>query len=98
MNSVGLRNFTQEVMKSSVPVLVDFWSPSCGPCRALKPVLETVSNTGVKVVTLNIEDEPELAEHFKISVVPTLIVFKDGKPLKTTTGFQSKDQILQLVA
>jgi thioredoxin 1 len=93
MLAVGLKNFTQEVMKAKGPILVDFWSPDCAPCRALKPKLEQIEDTGVTVVTVNVNDETELTDHFKIESIPTLIVFKNGKPIQRKVGTKQKDLI-----
>lgn len=98
MNAVGLKNFTQEVINSPEPVLVDFWASYCGPCRALKPVLEQVAETGAKVVTVDITEEPELTAHYGVSAIPTLVVFKDGKPGQRVIGLKKKEDLLQLIS
>lgn len=93
---VGLANFTSEVMKSTEPVLVDFWAAYCAPCRNLKPVLAEVAKQA-KVVTVDITEEEELAAHFGISSIPTLVVFKDGKAGNRVTGLQSAGKLLELI-
>jgi thioredoxin 1 len=97
MIAVGLENFSKEVMFSPEPVVVDFWAGYCPPCRALKPVLEKVSAEGVKVVTVDIEAEPELTEHFNVEMLPTLVVFKNGVAGNRAVGMQSKQDVLDLV-
>ena len=93
-------NFEQEVLNSSVPVLVDFWAIWCGPCRMLSPVVEAVADESdgtFKVGKVNVDDEQELAERFGISSIPCLIVFKGGREVKRSVGVIPKDAVLDLV-
>lgn len=98
VKNVGLANFNTEVVHADRPVLVDFFATYCGPCRALKPVLDQLDREGHKVVTVDIGEEPELAEHFGVQAVPTLFVFVDGKPRVKTAGLKSKEQLAEMIA
>jgi thioredoxin 1 len=94
-------NFDSTIGNSSTPVLVDFWSEGCGPCRMLNPVLEeiAVAQAGNAVVAkVNIGESPELAARFGITAVPTLIVFKNGQSLRTLRGVQSRREISAALA
>ena len=90
-------NFSAEVEKSDKPVLVDFWATWCGPCKMLSPVIEEIAeefNGKVKVGKVNVDDEMELAVKFGIEVIPTLILFKDGKIVGRTAGYYEKDELI----
>ena len=94
-------NFDSTISNSSTPVLVDFWSEGCGPCRMLSPVLDELAaeQSGKAVVAkVNIGDSPELAARFGITAVPTLIVFKNGQPVRTMRGVQSRRELLASLA
>ena len=89
-------NFEQEVLKSDKPVLVDFWATWCGPCLMLAPTIAVIAEEKaavLKVGKVDVDEEPELARQFGIMSIPTLILFKDGKPVKQTMGFQPKEAI-----
>ena len=82
-------NFEEEVLGSKTPVLVDFWATWCGPCRMLAPVIAQIAvkyEGTVKVGKVDVDENPELAESFNVSSIPTLILFKDGKPVAQRTG------------
>jgi len=89
-------NFESEVLNSSVPVLVDFWATWCGPCRMLAPTIESLaeeSDGSYKVGKINIDDELNIALKYKIEVIPTLLLFKDGQVVEKSVGVLEKDQI-----
>ena len=93
-------NFTAEVVNSSVPVLVDFWAPWCGPCRMVGPIVDEIAEElagKVKVCKVNVDEQGELAQKFGVMSIPTLIVFKDGKVAKTSVGSKPKQAILDML-
>ena len=96
---INKENFESEVLKSDKPVIVDFWATWCGPCAMLAPTIKEIAeeNPDIKVCKADVDENMELAQQFKISVVPTLLAFKDGKVVNTLVGAESKDQILAML-
>jgi thioredoxin 1 len=89
-------SFEQEVLQSDLPVLVDFWAPWCGPCRAIAPVVEELSTdyeSKLKVVKCNVDDNPKVPGKYGIRAIPTLIIFKGGNVSEQITGAVAKSQI-----
>ena len=92
-------NFEQEVLKSDIPVLVDFWAPWCMPCRMLSPVIDDIAKdaTNFKVGKINVDEQGELAQQYGIMSIPTLIIFRNGKVSNQTMGVQPKQAILEML-
>lgn len=93
---VTLSNFEQEVLQSAVPVVVDFYADWCAPCRMLGPVLDRISNTyegKAKVVKVNVDREPHLASHFRVSSIPTLMFVNQGEIVGLSSGLASEAAI-----
>lgn len=91
-------NFTQEVLESTEPVLVDFTAVWCGPCKLLDPIVSQLAQEWmgkVKVFKLDVDDNPHLAMDFQVMGVPTLILFKAGKPVERVSGYQPKDRLVK---
>ncbi len=94
------KNFEEEVLKSDVPVLVDFWASWCGPCRMLSPIVDQVAaeaTGGFKVGKVNVDEEQELAGHYNVMSIPTLLVIKGGQVVKQSVGVIPKPQVEALV-
>jgi thioredoxin 1 len=92
-------NFEAEVLKSEKPVLVDFFATWCGPCRMVAPVLEEIDeeNENIKVVKIDVDQEPGLAQKFGVTSIPLLVVIKDGEVVNQSLGAKPKDQILSMI-
>lgn len=92
-------NFKEKVLNSEIPVLVDFWSPTCGPCLRIAPVIEELAEevSDVKFAKVNVGEEPNLAEEYGIMSIPTLVLIKSGKEEKRTIGAIPKEAILQFI-
>jgi thioredoxin 1 len=97
INEAGLDD---ELVQSTEPILVDFWAPWCGPCRAMSPAVEAVAQKlagNAKVYKLNVDDNPSVSPRFSIRGIPTLILFKDGKEINRRIGLSSTAEIEALV-
>lgn len=92
-------NFEAEVLKSEIPVLVDFWASWCGPCRMVGPVIDEIAEerTDIKVGKVNVDEEPGLAQKYRVMSIPTLIVFKGGEAVNTSLGAKPKREILKML-
>jgi thioredoxin 1 len=90
-------DFSKEINLSGV-VLVDFFATWCPPCKMLSPILEDISNSRkYKIVKINIDDNPNIANRFKINSVPTLVVFKNGTPVEKSVGYIEKNEVISLM-
>ena len=87
-------NFEEEVLKSEIPVVVDFWAAWCGPCKMLAPVIAEIAAEGkVKVGKINVDDEGELAIRFNVMSIPAVMLFENGQVVRTTVGYMSKEEL-----
>ena len=92
-------NFAEEVLNSDKPVLVDFWASWCGPCRMFAPIIDAVAEEypdEVKVGKINVDEDSELAQQYRVASIPTLIMFQNGEAVKRSVGVIAKDDVVAL--
>ena len=97
LSQVGEGNFQKEVIEAESPVLVDFTAVWCGPCKMLDPIIKQLAQDWdgkVRIVKLDVDDNPGLAMQYQVMGVPTLMLFVDGEPKQRVTGYQPKDSIV----
>ena len=98
--TITKENFETEVLKSEVPVLLDFWATWCGPCRMVSPIVDEIaeeSNGSYKEGKINVDEQRELTTRSQVSGIPMLLLFKDGKIVSKSVGFRPKAEIIAMV-
>jgi thioredoxin 1 len=96
---VTAANFEEEVLKSDKPVVVDFWASWCGPCKMLAPVLEEIGQErpDLKICKVNVDEEMPLAQQYRVVSIPMLLVFQDGDVEGKMVGYNSKEDVLEMI-
>lgn len=97
---ITTQNFEDEVLKSDIPVLIDFWATWCGPCKMLAPVLAEVAEEydgKLKIGKVNVDEEPDLAVTYHVMSIPMILLFKDGEKVKQTIGYKTKEQLIEFI-
>ncbi len=97
--TITKENFQSEVVQSDKPLLLDFWATWCGPCRMVSPIVDQIADerSDIKVGKINVDEQPELAQQFRIISIPTLVVMKDGQIANKAVGAMPKEEILALL-
>lgn len=99
-NTVSDSNFESEVLQNQTPVLIDFWAPWCGPCRAIAPVLEELAQEyekQIKIMKMNVDENPNTPSKYGVRAIPTLMLFKNGDVAGQVTGAVSKSNLKELI-
>ena len=99
--TITAENFQTEVLESKIPVVIDFWAQWCGPCKMFAPIVDEVAEElegKVKVGKVNVDDAPALAEKYSVMLIPTLILFKDGKDVAKSVNVKPKDEVIEWIA
>jgi len=100
IQSIKEDSFENEVINSTTPVLIDFWAEWCGPCKEISPILEEIASemeSKIKIVKINIDENPNIPNQYGIQSIPTLIIFKKGKPVATKVGGGIKSELLDWI-
>ncbi len=98
--AVTQETFEAEVLRATMPVLVDFWAAWCAPCRMVAPVVDEIAGERaeqLKVAKVDVDESPQIATRFGIMSIPTLILFKDGQPVEQMVGYVPKDRVMERV-
>ena len=98
VSDISDSSFEEEVLKSDLPAVVDFWAPWCGPCKSIAPILEEIADEysgKVKITKLNVDDNPKTPMNYKVKSIPKLVFFKDGEAVAEIVGAVPKDQIVE---
>jgi len=98
--SITDAEFATEVLKADLPVLIDFWAPWCGPCKAMTPIMDELATEyagKLKVVKMNVDENIEIPGQFGVMSIPTFIIFKDGSPVDQFVGSKPKDDVKQKI-
>jgi thioredoxin 1 len=100
MKEINDNIFNKEITENDVPVVVDFWAPWCGPCKMIAPVMEELDKQysgKAKFTKVNVDENPITSQQFKISSIPTIMIFKGGKAVENLVGFRPKSDIEQIL-